>query len=101
MTNHRENTFRGDSLVVVKMAKARTEERERRNCLDESATQGDEEGERLGLLSKQRGIMKILKLVILIAAIAMTLFLLLPNLSWACDEGNQCTPYGAMPLMRP
>jgi hypothetical protein len=45
--------------------------------------------------------MKILKLAILIAAIAMTLFLLLPNLSWACDEGKQCAHYGAMPLMRP
>ena len=31
--------------------------------------------------------MKIVKLVILIIAIALTLFLILPNLSWAADDG--------------
>ena len=32
--------------------------------------------------------MKVMKLVILIAAIALTLFLILPNLSWAADDGS-------------
>ena len=31
--------------------------------------------------------MKIMKLVVLIAMIALTLFLILPNLSWAADDG--------------
>ncbi|HUD64314.1 MAG TPA: hypothetical protein VMQ17_07045 [Candidatus Sulfotelmatobacter sp.] len=32
-------------------------------------------------------IMKMMKLVVLIAMIALTLFLILPNLSWAADDG--------------
>src|SRR6266496_1565428 len=36
---------------------------------------------------KDKAIMKITKLVILIVMIAVALFLILPNLSWAADDG--------------
>ena len=39
------------------------------------------------VLRKEKAIMKITKLVFLIVAIALALFLALPNLSWAADDG--------------
>jgi len=43
--------------------------------------------------------MKMMKLVVLIAMIALTLFLILPNLSWAADDGAAISKQRALPAM--